>query len=133
MTRIESETKIIEQNIDKVYHFLEDINNLEKLMPDRVENWQSTRDNCYFSIKGTASLGMKVDERTHLEQIKLVHDGKVPFPFDFYMNMKEVNDNSSAVMFVFDADLNPMLKMMAVNPLKNFLNMLLDKMAEIEL
>ncbi len=133
MTRIESETKIIESDIGIVYKFLSNINNLEKIMPDRVENWKSSENDCYFSIKGTAELGMKIKEKTDNEAIIMESAGKVPFKFEFCMNMKSIENNKTAVMFVFDADLNPMLKLMAVNPLKNFLNILLDNLSKTEM
>ena len=130
MTKIESNKKNINKRIEFVYSFLEDINNLEKIMPDRVVDWQSTSESCYFTIKGTASLGMKIEEKKPSTFIKLINDGKVPFTFNFLMELAELDNENTSVQFIFNADLNPMLKMMAVSPLKNFLNILLENLSE---
>ena len=41
------------------------------------------------------------------------------------------NGSASQLKLVFDADLNPFLKMVAEKPLTNFLNLLVDKYASI--
>ena len=44
---------------------------------------------------------------------------------------KEKSASEAEVQLAFNADLNPMLKMMAVKPLTNFLNLLVQKLKEI--
>ena len=131
MTRIESDTRLINKTDKKIFDFLSDFNNFEQLMPDRVEDWQSDKTTCSFKISGLASLGMKIIETTANSFIKIEDHGKVPFKFDFLVNI-EKQDEKSNVNLVFDADLNTMLKMVAVKPLKNFLNMLLDELEKKE-
>ena len=127
MTRIESDTRLINKSDKRIFDFLSDFNNFEQLMPDRVTDWESDQKTCSFTISGLASLGMEIVETTPNSFIKITDFGKVPFKFDFFVNIKEVDDKSN-VNLVFDADLNTMLKMVAVKPLKNFLNMLLDEL-----
>ncbi|MFN8166643.1 MAG: hypothetical protein U0X76_10890 [Bacteroidia bacterium] len=63
MTRIESETATINKSAEEVYKFLSNFNNFGKLMPEQVTNWESTEDECSFTISGMASLGMKIIEK----------------------------------------------------------------------
>ncbi|KXK46233.1 MAG: SRPBCC family protein [Bacteroidetes bacterium] len=126
MVRIESDEITVEKSDAKVFEFLSDCNNLQQLMPEQVTDWQSTVDDCSFTIKGMASLGMEISERNASSQVKIVRKGKAPFDFIMYYNLVPVGSDQTKVQIVFDADLNPFLKMMAEKPLKNFLNTLAE-------
>ncbi len=132
MTRIESDKRKIDKSSEIIFNFLSDFNNFETIMPDKVVDWKSDNESCSFTISGLASLGMRITEKTPNTFIKIVDEGKVPFKFDFLVNITD-NGNSSEVQLIFDADLNTMLKMVAVKPLRNFLNMLLDELQVIKL
>jgi carbon monoxide dehydrogenase subunit G len=130
MTRIESNLTPVNKDAASVYNFLSDFNNFESLMPEQVVDWQSTSDECNFTIKGMATLGMKMVEKTPNSLVKISSNGKVPF--NFFLSCEITGEgNKSDVKLAFDADLNPMMKMMAVKPLTNFLNLLAGKLREI--
>lgn len=101
-------------------------------MPEQVTDWQATADECSFNIKGMASLGMKITERKPYEQITIIKNGKAPFDFSLYCFISETDENSCRLQLAFDAELNPMLKMMAEKPLRNFLNLLVDQYAGLK-
>ncbi len=130
MTKIDSDTITIQKPAEEIYNFLGNFNNFQKLMPEQVTNWQSTDDECSFTIAGMASLGMKIQEKKPNSLIRVIRHGKSPFDFFLNCNIEEKGPECK-VQLSFDADLNPMLKMMAVKPLTNFLNMLVNKLKEI--
>ena len=131
MTRIESEEVTLNKSPEEVFNFLSDFNNLKKIMPEQVVDWQSTETDCSFTIKGMASLGMELAEKTPHSQIKIARKGKAPFDFNLFCNMAAADGNSTKLKLAFDADLNPMLKMMAEKPLKNFLNILAENFKKL--
>ena len=131
MTRIESDTRLISKTDKQIFDFLSDFNNFEQLMPDRVTDWKSDKKTCSFTISGLASLGMEIIETTPNSFIKTKDYGKVPFNFNLLIYIEKQGDKSN-VNLVFDANLNTMLKMVAVKPLTNFLNMLLDELEKKE-
>jgi len=131
MTEFKSETRSIQQNDLVVYNFLEDFNNFEKLMPEQVINWQSTKDNCSFTIKGMADLAMRIDHKEEPGLIKYASEGKSPFDFDLRFTMTASQEDICQVEAVFAAELNPMIKMVASRPLQNFVNLLVDKLKEL--
>ena len=98
-------------------------------MPEQVTNWKSTSDECSFTIAGMASLGMKIIEKTPNSLIKAGKHGSAPFDFTLSCTIAD-NGATSEVQLIFDADLNPMLKMMAERPLTNFLNLLVNKLKD---
>lgn len=130
MTKIESKHKTIKYSSETIFNFLSDFNNFEELMPSKVSDWTSTKDSCYFSISGIASLGMKIVEKEAFTRIKMIDDGKVPFTFEFIVDIETIDTNSCVVKLTFNAQLNAMLKMVAVNPLKDFLESLLEHLEQ---
>ena len=99
-------------------------------MPDQVTDWESTADQCSFTIKGMGTLGMKIKERIPNTSIVIEKNGKAPFDFFLSCAITDKQQQCEAQLF-FDADLNPMMKMMASKPLTNFLNLLAAKLKEI--
>ncbi len=130
MTRLESDKVTVNKTSKEVFDFLSDFNNYERLMPEQVTDWKSTVDECSFTIKGMASLGMKMKEKTPNSSIVIEKNGKAPFDFFLLCNIED-KQAQSEVQLIFDADLNVMLKMMASKPLTNFLNLLASKLKEI--
>jgi hypothetical protein len=133
MTTINSDKKIINKSAGKIFNYLSDLNNWENIMPDRVVDWKSTADTFHFTIQGTASLGMRKSLVKTDEQIILIKEGKAPFDFNMEVNLKGISDVESEIQMILNADLNAMLKLLAVSPLTNFLNMLIDKLRESDL
>jgi len=132
MTQLQSDQVEIKKSPSAVFAFLSDFNNFEKLMPEQVVDWKSDGQSCSFTIKGMASLGMAIESTIPDREIRIRKDGKAPF--DFFLTCKiepASTATHSLIQLVFDADLNPMLKMLAERPLTNFLNMLVKKFQEI--
>ncbi len=122
MQNIQSDTYTIKATAETVFKFLSDTNNMQPLMPaDKVKNWQSDNAYCAFEIDGLASLQMRQHTKDAYNLIAWQSDGKNPFPFQLYCNIQPL-ENASQVFFQLDAEMNPMLAMMAKRPLKNLLN-----------
>ncbi len=130
MTKIESDKVTVNKTAKEVYDFLSDFNNFKKLMPEQVVDWTSTIDECTFTIKGMATLGMKIVEKTPNSLIKVNKNGSAPFDFTLSCMIDDLQ-NQCAVQLAFDAELNMMMKMMATKPLTNFLNILVNKLKEV--
>lgn len=127
MTRIESDAVTVSKTSQEIYTFLSDFNNFQQLMPEQVTNWKSTSEECSFTINGMATLGMRIVEKTPHSMIKAAKHGTAPFDFTLTCLMDD-KGSETQVRLVFDADLNPMLRMMAQTPLTNFLNLLVQRL-----
>jgi carbon monoxide dehydrogenase subunit G len=129
--RIESVKSEINKPASEIFSFLTNFNNFQKLMPPQVTNWQSTENDCSFTLSGMATIGMKIVEKTPNSLIKVSSNGKVPFDFTLDILFTETSPTQCIGQFVFDADLNPMMKMMVEKPLGKFFNLLAEKLKEI--
>jgi len=134
MTRIVTEKKISPNDINKLFAFLTDMNNFEKLMPsDKIENWSSTDEQCEFNIKGMARIGLKKVGESNPSIIEIESFGKVPFDFKLKINLNEIGENETEAQIEFEGEINAFMKMMVEKPLTNFFNMLVDKATELKL
>lgn len=134
MTNITSEKKKVEYSTQKVFDFIGDFNNFQSLLPaDKIESWTCTTDTCSFRIKGMTDLGLKIESSTPPDQIVMVSHGKNPFDFKMIVNITEMEGDTSEVYIDFEGDINPFMKMMVEKPLQNFFNILVTRLAELEL
>lgn len=122
MQHIISEIHHVKSSATAIYSFLADSNHLQVLMPDKVKNWQSDSRTCSFDIEGMAHLQMQLQQQIPYRQIRWESFGKNPFSFVLFVDITSVQSDSSEIYFQLDADMNPMLAMMAKKPLKNLLN-----------
>ena len=130
MTTIESKPVEIGRTPEALYEFLSAIGNFEGLMPSQVESWKTNGDECRFRIRGMADLGMRISKRTPHHEIKLDSTKPAPFSFTLFCTIEPTGSQASRLTMRMDADLNPMLKMMAAGPLENFLNYLAEGCVE---
>jgi hypothetical protein len=134
MTRIETEHKISSNSQKQMFDFLTDLNNFEQLMPEgKIEKWSSDENQCEFTIKGMARIGLKKESAIENNLIKISSFGKVPFTFTLDININEQEDSKSEAFMVFEGDINPFMKMMVEKPLGSFFNMLVSKASELNL
>lgn len=131
MATFRSEQVTIDRTDGFVFGFLSDFNNFQKLMPPQVTDWKSDGESCSFNIQNMATLGMRFKERNPDRHILIQSEGKVPFDFDLQCFIDRIDEFSCNARLEFNADLSPMLKMIASKPLENFINILAQKLREI--
>lgn len=128
MTRIESEKGYLKASPKAVHEDLSDLNNLKKYLPsDKISDWQSDGKTCSFKVMGTYIIGLKFSEESTDEHIKLIATDKSPFPFILNLHLSPQSENHSIAQIICDAELNMMLKMMVVKPLKSLFDYIIKK------
>jgi len=125
---ISGKSVVVNKNINDVFSFLANFNNFEHLMPkDQISDWQSDSESCSFSSKGMGKVGMKYALKQAPTYIEMVPYGKSPISFALKITLVEEGAATRATGEV-DADLNPMLAMMAKRPLENLINEITAKL-----
>ena len=125
-----SQPERIEKYAEKVYHFLADLNNFQVMMPERVTLWESTTDTCSFTIKDMAKIEFKIRERVPFSKVVVDSAGETPLDFDLTAMIEEKETGSCEVILELNADLSPMLKMIAGGPLQTLVNTMNTKLRE---
>ncbi len=130
MTKFESEIKKALYSADKIFEFVSNFNNFENLIPkDKLKDWQSTEDHCTFKVEGIGDAGLRIVEREAFKTVKYSSEGKIPFNFYLWVQLKQITEKDTRIKLTIKADLNPMMKMMVSTHVKKFLNMLGEAIA----
>lgn len=128
-TTIESKVGKVESSSEKLYDFLSNFKNFEHLVPqDKIENWESTEDECSFKVSGVGDFGMKIIEKEPTKLVKISNSDKVPFDFYLWIQLKEVAERDTRIKLTIKAQLNPMLKMVAQKPLQQMVDTIVDQL-----
>ncbi len=128
--KIEGKTTTINKTTQEVYQFLNDFNNFEQLMPEQITNWVSDEKSCSFTIQGMANIKLVFGENKPNSHVELLPVGKTPFSFSLHANLTAEGDKTQALVYL-DADLNPMLAMMAKRPMENLVNVMAENLQKI--
>ena len=108
------------------FGIVNDMRNIPALLPEQAINVNADEDNLAFTVQGMGGIALRVSQRITYSLVQLVPVGKVPFPF--VLNIKIAGlGNNCRVMFEIDADLNPLMAMMAKRPLQNLVDMMAEK------
>ena len=99
---IKSDSKEINKSADLIFEFLTDFRNFEKLMPEQIANWQADADSCSFEIKGMATIQLRMIEKKAPEYLKIVAEGKTPFPFSLMTHLEKKSSTLSKSIFEID-------------------------------
>ena len=128
MTKIESNPVEIQTSAKHIFAYLSDFNNFGTLMPPQITNWQSTTETCSFTIQNMATLAMRIKEKIEPTKLVITSEPPSPFPFDLICELEALSENACRSIIRLHADMNPMLAMMAKNPLQNFVNLLNEQL-----
>jgi len=124
---IKGKSVTINSEPEKVFNFLADFNNFKDLMPEQVKEWESDGETCSFKISGIGKIKMKYTKKENPSVIEMGPNGKAPLNFSLNINLKKEGDKTVAEGNI-NADLNPMLAMMAKRPLENLINEITNKL-----
>jgi len=125
MTTIKNQISI-DKPIADVYAFLADCNNHEQLMPESIYDWSSTRDEARFTIQNMAKLALKVERRGENSEVVFVPAEKAPFDVTLRWHVIPKGDAATIAELIIEADLNMMMKMLALKPLQKLVDNQLD-------
>ncbi|MCK9398424.1 MAG: hypothetical protein M0Q51_00325 [Bacteroidales bacterium] len=120
----------IQVTVEKAYSFLYDLNNLQKLMPEQIINWQSTEDSCSFDIKGMAHISLERAETIPEQLVRIISKPENPIDLEIRGNLEKQTADQTTLWIELTADLSPMLKLMASGPMQNLVNIMADKLKE---
>ena len=129
--KLESKIGKIETTDERIYTFLTNFDNFKHLIPpDKVRNWQSDELSCRFTIDPIGETGIRIVEKEPFKLIKLTSLEESKLNFCFWVQLKMPAEHDTRIKLTLEADLNPMLQMVAKNPLQEFLDKLVDQLSK---
>lgn len=122
--KLDSPKQIIDKSPQKVFDFLSDIKNFEKLMPENISKFEMLNEDTFiFALKGMPEIVLKKKEVIPPNKIVLgAAGGKLDFSLTG--NINEVTAESSEVQLIFEGEFNAMMAMMIKGPINKFIETL---------
>ena len=125
----ESRTANLSCSSKDVYTFVTDIRNFERFIPEgKIDNWHAEKESCSFSVPMLGTVSVKLVEKEMYNKVGFTGDALKKNDISLVLNISESVKNSAMVKVILQADINPMLKMMAAKPIAQFLEKLIDEM-----
>lgn len=131
MVKAESNQVLIKAPAEKLFNYLGNFSNFGKLMPAQVSNWKSTENDCSFTIQGMADIELYFIEKLPFTTINIGARGKTPIPLEMKWEFLPSPGEETNTRLTLNADINPVMAMMAKAPLQNFVNILAQKLKEM--
>jgi carbon monoxide dehydrogenase subunit G len=131
--KIESRIGKINAPQAKVYEIISDFSRIGSMLPaDKINDLKVDADSCSFNIDKIGNFGMRIIEREPVKTVKISSSEQVPFKFTMWIQLKDLSENETAVKVTLDADMNPMVAMVAKTPLTNFMEMLVTRLEQVK-
>ncbi len=132
MTKFESAVKQISASGERVYEVLTDLRNLEQvkeqLPADKVEITRLEQESIYLKVDLAGEVCLKLIEKEPYKTIKFGAD-KSPIPFNLWIQLVEKGAQDTRMKLTIKAEIPAMYKMMIAGPVKKFLEMLAEGIA----
>jgi hypothetical protein len=113
----------------EVFEFVTDIRNFEQFVPaDTINNYKADKDSCSFTVPMLGQVAVRIFEKTEFSKVVFNGDALKKEDFTLTLNISDDMKESAGISVILVADLNPMMKMVAVKPINQFLEMLVTQM-----
>jgi hypothetical protein len=133
LSYFESRPGIVSCSAEEFFTFVTDIRNFEQFIPDgAINNFTADREQCSFSVSMLGTVSVRLEEKEPFSKVVFSGDALKKNDFLLTVLITDVNMEHPEIQVVLSADLNPMMKMMAVKPIKQFLEMLVNEMENFQ-
>ena len=127
--------KQIPYSQEAVYRNISDLRNLEKVRDripeDKVKDFSFDADTISVSVPPVGELKLRIIEREEPKCVKF-ETAQSPVPFNVWVQMLPVDEQSSKMKVTVKAELNPFIKGMVSGPLQDGVEKIADALVQIE-
>jgi hypothetical protein len=129
LSHYESRTGNLSCSPREVFDFVTDIRNFEQFIPaGTINNWQSEKDTCSFTLSMIGKISVRIEQKEPYKNVIFSGDALKKNDFSLALRINDHPDKTAEVKVLLDAELNPMLKMLANKPITRFLEILIGEM-----
>jgi len=134
MTDFTSDIQIIPYSRERVFSFLSDLNNIDKVRGGLPENTICElvfdQDSCSFKTEQFGTIGFRIIEREPLKTIKLVSE-KSPVPITCWIQLVETAPEDTRLKLTLRADIPLMFKAMVAKPIESGVRKVAETLASL--
>jgi len=134
VTKFESSVKQIPYPVEDVYRNISDLSNLERVRDripqDKLQDFQFDSDSVQVSVSPVGTIKLRICEREENKCVKFETE-QSPMPFNLWIQVLPVDNNSSKMKVTVKADIPFMLKGMVSGPLQDGVEKIADALSQI--
>ena len=134
-TKFESSVKQIPYPQLNVYRNLSDLNNLEKIRDripdDKLQDFSFDEDTISVNVPPVGQLTLRICERDEPKCVKF-ETVQSPVPFNVWVQVLPVDEESSKMKVTVKAELNPFIKNLVAGPLQDGVEKIADALSQIK-
>ena len=133
-SQFESSVKQIPYSQQAVYNNISDLRNLEKVRDrvpeDKVQDFSFDQDTVSLNVAPVGELKLRICDREEPKCVKF-ETVQSPVPFNVWVQVLPVDENSSKMKVTVKAELNPFIKSMVEKPLQEGVEKIADALAMV--
>jgi carbon monoxide dehydrogenase subunit G len=133
-SKFESSVKQVPYPQQAVYNNISDLRNLEKVRDrvpeDKVQDFSFDQDTVSLNVAPVGELKLRICDREEPKCIKF-ETVQSPVPFNVWVQVLPVDENSSKMKVTVKAELNPFIKSMVEKPLQEGVEKIADALAMV--
>lgn len=115
------------------FDFTTDLRHFEGFIPNgTINNWKAEKDSCSFTVSMLGTVSVRLTDKEMFKRVVYKGDALKKNDFELILNISDNGDNPAQVKLLLNAELNPMMKMMASKPIEQFLEMLISEMEKFK-
>jgi len=129
ISTFESRKGLANCTAQELYYFLTDMRNFERFIPkDKFSDIKMDKDSCSFNVSMLGKVNIRIGDRKEFSE--MIFSGNAMQVNDFSLTVKfcDAGPAYSEVKLSVLASLNPLLKMLAAEPINMFLETLIAEM-----
>jgi len=128
-TKFESRVGKLTCNSEEVYDFVTDLRNFERFLPhDVVTDWHAEKNSCNFSVHPLGNVNLRLTEKEPSRKVIFSGEALQTNSFSLFLQISGTDSKPAEVRITLNAELNPILKIMAAKPVTIFLEALITEM-----
>ena len=131
-SKFESSVKQVPYPQQAVYNNISDLRNLEKVRDrvpaDKVKDFSFDQDTLSITVAPVGELTLRICDREEPKCVKF-ETVQSPVPFNVWVQVLPVDENSSKMKVTVKAELNPFIKSMVEKPLQEGVEKIADALA----
>jgi len=113
----------------EIFDFVTDIRNLRQFVPDNVvEDLVIDADTCSFRVPAIGTVCISLTGKKPVNQVVYSGTALQSNDFSLVLDINGNSDGKAEVLVKLEANLNPILRMMAAGPISDFLEKLIIEM-----
>jgi hypothetical protein len=125
----ESRPGTISCNADQAFAFITDLRNFGRFAShNSVTDWNADIDSCSFAVAMMGKVHVRIKEKEQGRRVVYEGDALSKNDFTIEVNLAELPEGKAEAKLNLSADLNPMMKMIADKPVRQFMEMLVQEM-----